>query len=87
MSATSAARRRAGDDEMSSNPLADARHRRGCSLRDVAGETGIAWSRIRVMEQSERPNPRLTTARALARFYGVPIDELFPAAPEIGGES
>lgn len=57
----------------------------GLTLGDVAGECGLTEEGLRLIEKG--CDPRLTTARRLAAFFGKSVGELWPdLAGEKGGE-
>ena len=61
--------------------LASARKRRGLSQRELAQASGLSVSLIRKIEQGEREDTRLETARKLAAALGVPTTTLADQAP------
>jgi transcriptional regulator with XRE-family HTH domain len=61
--------------------LASARKRRGLSQRELAQAPGLSVSLIRKIEQGEREDTRLETARKLAAALGVPTTTLVGQAP------
>ncbi|MEW9515101.1 helix-turn-helix domain-containing protein [Streptomyces tubercidicus] len=56
--------------------LRDIRKRRGMSQRELANGSGVSLSLIRKLEQAERADTRLETARQLAVALGVPTTQL-----------
>lgn len=58
--------------------LRQARQERGLSLRDVAPQVGISISYLSALERDRKPDPSLSVARQIARFYEQPLDDLFP---------
>ncbi|PJJ02395.1 helix-turn-helix protein [Streptomyces sp. 2333.5] len=56
--------------------LRDIRKRRGMSQRELAKGSGVLLSLIRKLEQGERADTRLETARQLAVALGVPTTQL-----------
>ncbi|WP_190021847.1 helix-turn-helix domain-containing protein [Streptomyces hiroshimensis] len=65
--------------------LQDVRKRRGLSQRELAAASGVSLSLIRKLEQGERNDTRLETARQLAVALGVTTSCLL-AEPEARGE-
>lgn len=61
--------------------LQDVRKRRGLSQRELAAASGVSLSLIRKLEQGERNDTRLETARQLAVALAVPTSSLL-AEPE-----
>ncbi|WNI15914.1 helix-turn-helix domain-containing protein [Actinacidiphila sp. ITFR-21] len=61
------------------------RKRRGLSQRELATESGVSLSLIRKLEQGERDDTRVETARALAVALHVPTSVLLGAAREAPG--
>ncbi|MEV7287135.1 helix-turn-helix transcriptional regulator [Streptomyces sp. NPDC093252] len=64
--------------------LRDVRKRRGMSQRELADTSGISLSLIRKLEQGDREDTRLETARALAAALRVPTTRLMADAREDG---
>ncbi|MET9417060.1 helix-turn-helix transcriptional regulator [Streptomyces klenkii] len=64
--------------------LQDVRKRRGLSQRELAAASGVSLSLIRKLEQGERNDTRLETARQLAVALGVPTSCLLAEAEERG---
>jgi transcriptional regulator with XRE-family HTH domain len=64
--------------------LREVRKRRGLTQRELATESGVSLSTIRKLEQGERADTRLETARALAVALGVPTTRLIADANEEG---
>ncbi|GAA3307137.1 hypothetical protein GCM10020295_65210 [Streptomyces cinereospinus] len=62
--------------------LQDVRKRRGMSQRQLASESGVSLSLIRKLEQAERGDTRLETARQLAQALRVPTTSLIAAHEE-----
>jgi transcriptional regulator with XRE-family HTH domain len=60
----------------------DIRKRRGLTQRDLAGLSGMSLSLVRKLEQGERQDIRIETARKLAVSLGVPTMALIGDAPE-----
>lgn len=56
--------------------LREVRKRRGLSQRELAAESGVSLSLIRKLEQGERSDTRVETARALAVALHVPTSQL-----------
>ncbi|MET9447754.1 helix-turn-helix domain-containing protein [Streptomyces cinerochromogenes] len=56
--------------------LQEVRKRRGVTQRQLASESGVSLSLIRKLEQGERADTRLETARRLARALRVPTTNL-----------
>ncbi|MFC9928308.1 helix-turn-helix transcriptional regulator [Streptomyces sp. NPDC127190] len=56
--------------------LQDVRKRRGMTQRQLASESGVSVSLIRKLEQGERADTRLETARRLAQVLRVPTTSL-----------
>ncbi|MYW02917.1 helix-turn-helix transcriptional regulator [Streptomyces sp. SID3343] len=56
--------------------LRDVRKRRGMSQRELADQSGVSLSLIRKLEQGERDDTRLETARQLASALRVPTTSL-----------
>ncbi|MFR9794973.1 helix-turn-helix domain-containing protein [Streptomyces sp. MS06] len=56
--------------------LQDTRKRRGMTQRQLASESGVSLSLIRKVEQGERADTRLETARRLAQAMRVPTTNL-----------
>ncbi|WP_327697342.1 helix-turn-helix transcriptional regulator [Streptomyces sp. NBC_00459] len=56
--------------------LQEVRKRRGMTQRQLASESGVSLSLIRKLEQGERADTRLETARRLARTLRVPTTSL-----------
>lgn len=64
--------------------LRDVRKRRGMSQRELAERSGVSLSLIRKLEQGERDDTRLETARQLASALRVPTTRLMVDANEEG---
>ncbi|MFE0964026.1 MULTISPECIES: helix-turn-helix domain-containing protein [Streptomyces] len=64
--------------------LRDVRKRRGMSQRDLAERSGVSLSLIRKLEQGERGDTRLETARQLASALRVPTTRLMADSKEEG---
>ncbi|MET8827076.1 helix-turn-helix transcriptional regulator [Streptomyces sp. NPDC004610] len=64
--------------------LRDVRKRRGMSQRELADTSGISLSLIRKLEQGDRADTRLETARSLAAALRVPTTRLMADAVEEG---
>ncbi|MEU0343335.1 helix-turn-helix transcriptional regulator [Streptomyces bobili] len=62
--------------------LRDVRKRRGMSQRDLATQSGVSLSLIRKLEQGERGDTRLETARKLASALRVPTSRLMSDSNE-----
>jgi len=60
--------------------LREGRFRKGLSLRQVAGQSGIEHSRLARIEQGTRPAPNLTDIRTLARILSLDLHELLVSA-------
>jgi transcriptional regulator with XRE-family HTH domain len=60
--------------------LASARKRRGLTQRELARASGVSVSLIRQLEQGDREDMRLETARKLAAALGVPTTTLVSCA-------
>jgi transcriptional regulator with XRE-family HTH domain len=58
--------------------LQEVRKRRGMTQRELAAESGVSLSLIRKLEQGERADTRLETARQLAVALRVPTSGLIP---------
>ena len=56
--------------------LQEVRKRRGMTQRQLASESGVSLSLIRKLEQGERADTRLETARQLAQTLRVPTTSL-----------
>lgn len=52
----------------------------GLSLRQVRAGSGVSYARLCDIENEKCPNPTVRTLDKLAKFYGVPVDDLFHAA-------
>jgi putative transcriptional regulator len=52
------------------------RIQRGLTLRQISERTGVAISTLHVIEKHER-EVTLTTAFKLARFYGMPVADIW----------
>ncbi|SEG56246.1 Helix-turn-helix domain-containing protein [Actinacidiphila yanglinensis] len=65
--------------------LRETRKRRGLSQRELAGRSGVSLSLIRKLEQGERADTRVETARALAAALGVPTTRLLGGERETPG--
>lgn len=50
----------------------------GLSLAEVSTGTGLTKGFLSQLETGKASQPSLATARKLARFYDVPVDEMFP---------
>ncbi|MDT0341577.1 helix-turn-helix domain-containing protein [Streptomyces litchfieldiae] len=59
--------------------LKEARKRRGLSQRELADASGVSLSLIRKLEQGERQDTRLETARRFASALRIPTSHLIPA--------
>jgi transcriptional regulator with XRE-family HTH domain len=57
------------------------RHRGRLTLKEVAEAIGVDVSSVSRWESGER-EPRRFRRSALAEFYGVPVNELFPLDPD-----
>ena len=57
------------------NKLAEIRHKRGISQRDLGIKSGVNFVTIARLE-SEMSDPRLSTLRALAKALNVKVTEL-----------
>ncbi|MEU3755127.1 helix-turn-helix transcriptional regulator [Streptomyces olivoreticuli] len=66
--------------------LHDVRKRRGLSQRELATASGVSLSLIRKLEQGERNDTRLETARRLAVALGVPTTQLLAEPDDRGGD-
>jgi transcriptional regulator with XRE-family HTH domain len=64
--------------------LRDVRKRRGLTQRELASISGVSLSLIRKLEQGERNDTRLETARQLATALRVPTTKLMAASTEEG---
>ncbi|MFJ6680624.1 helix-turn-helix domain-containing protein [Streptomyces werraensis] len=64
--------------------LRDVRKRRGMSQRELAERSGVSLSLIRKLEQGERDDTRLETARQLASALRVPTTRLMVDSKEEG---
>ncbi|TYP04542.1 helix-turn-helix protein [Streptomyces coelicolor] len=62
--------------------LRDVRKRRGMSQQELAKSSGVSLSLIRKLEQGERSDTRLETARQLAAALHVPTTRM-PAGRRI----
>jgi transcriptional regulator with XRE-family HTH domain len=62
--------------------LREIRKRRGLSQRELAERSGVSVSLIRKLEQGERNDTRLETARQLAEALTVPTTKLLAEHPE-----
>lgn len=51
------------------------------TMREVSQATGISESTLGMYERGER-NPRDETKWALAKYYGVPVSQIFYPDPE-----
>lgn len=60
--------------------LRQSRLRKGMSLRQLAGETGIDYSRLSRIEAGTRPAPDLTALRKLARALDLELADLVVSA-------
>lgn len=60
----------------------DVRKRRGLTQRELAGMSGLSLSLVRKLEQGERQDIRIETARKLAVSLGVPTMALIGDAPK-----
>jgi transcriptional regulator with XRE-family HTH domain len=56
--------------------MRELRDRAGISQQALAMAAGLSISVVAQIEQGQRPDPRLSTAVALARALGVALDEL-----------
>lgn len=66
--------------------LREARKRAGYSQQELAGHSGVSLSLIRKLEQGEREDTRLETARALASSLRVPTSRLIAGHTEEGAD-
>ncbi|AEW95624.1 MULTISPECIES: helix-turn-helix domain-containing protein [Streptomycetaceae] len=66
--------------------MREVRKRRGLTQRGLAEASGVSLSLIRKLEQGERNDTRLETARQLAVALGVPTSRLVAAHPEQGAD-
>lgn len=64
--------------------LRSARKRRGMSQRELADASGVSLSLVRKLEQGEREDTRLETARLLAAALRVPTSTLLSDPDELG---
>lgn len=62
--------------------LRELRKRKGHTLRFAATELGVAPSQLSRMERGERP-VRDEAAQRLARYYGVPLEEIVVAQGQL----
>ncbi|MFE2869079.1 helix-turn-helix domain-containing protein [Embleya sp. NPDC059259] len=62
--------------------LRDVRKRRGMTQRELSSQSGVSLSLIRKLEQGERDDTRLETARRLASALRVPTTSLMTDSPE-----
>lgn len=56
--------------------LRAARKRSGMSQSQLASQAGLTVDAVQNLEQGRRPDPRLSTAAALARAMGISLDDL-----------
>ena len=59
------------------NRLRKMREKRGLSIEELSRETGISYGAIIALEHGKTKNPTLQTALALAKFFGVPVEQFF----------
>lgn len=67
--------------------LKELRESRGYSLQDVQDQTGISTSYLHRIEKCERLSPTLPVINSLAKFYGIPINEMVAVALNIEDEN
>src|ERR1700743_3652998 len=56
--------------------LLEMRHRLHLTLRDIEGRTGVSSAVLSTIEHGT--DPQLTTASAIAKFFGVSIETMWP---------
>lgn len=61
---------------MNGAKVRELREQRGLTQLEVAYGTGITPQTLYSIERGATDNPTIETVRAIARFYGVPIEEL-----------
>jgi transcriptional regulator with XRE-family HTH domain len=57
------------------------RQANGLTQQQLAGAAGLSLSLIAALEQGTADDPKLSTAKAIARVLGVGLDELAADAP------
>jgi transcriptional regulator with XRE-family HTH domain len=77
----------ANDDAIGTGGLRDLRKRRGLSQRELSERSGVSLSLIRKLEQGERNDTRLETARQLAEALKVPTTKLITEHAEPPAEA
>ena len=61
---------------MNENKIRELREQRGLTQLQVAYAVGTTPQTIYNIESGKTKSPSLETVKAIARFYGVPIEEL-----------